>query len=488
MLQGRYRIERRLRRGGMGEVWLARDEQTGHRVVVKFLRCEHDEVGRAAGKHSRRRWTLLKRFERECDLLERLDHPGIPRLLARGFEGLDPYMVMECVEGVPLDEFHGRHTLSPRVCAAIITQLLEMLDYAHANGVVHRDVKPHNVIVGNDGRIHLIDFGIAFLTDPDATRYTEDGHTPGSPGYRAPELIRSSDAVTFAADFYGAGGVLFLLLTGRPPFLKRPDRTFDEQHLYDPPPRVSKFVEHVAPAIDEIVDRMLAKDPASRPTPAEVARVLRPHLPQPGDAAPTPALDPDPTLPFRFPDGRERSAETQRAPRPGRGRRRPRADRPSRREYDGLLDQAAGEIEAGEPGPAIARLDATMQEARRAWGSDCLAIARACLRCGDAARLEGIVARARARYRDAERQAAGNTTREGEEVRLEARIGLAECLIPEDRVHEAVAQWSLIVHQVLTLEPPPNVLVRRLREVALELQERGHSAAVGALLEQLPVG
>ena len=279
---------------------------------------------------------------------------------------------------------------------------------------------------------------------------------------------------------------MFLLLTGRPPFLKRSDRSYDEQHLYDPPPRVSEFVDHVDPLIDAIVDRMLAKVPESRPTAEEVIGVLAPHLPQPGDAAPNPALDPDPTLPFRSPDGRERPAGTERAPRRGRGRRRPEADRPSRDEYDDLIAQAADEIEAGEPGPATRRLDETMEEARRAWGVGYLPIARACLRCGDAARLEGIIARARARYRDAERQAAGNQTREGTEILLEARIGLAECLIPEDHVDEAVAAWSAVARDVLALVPVPAVLVRRLREVALELQERGRGREIRALLDRLP--
>ncbi|GAA1898151.1 serine/threonine-protein kinase [Actinomadura bangladeshensis] len=486
LLQGRFRVEEFLGSGGMGEVWTAREVETGRLVAVKILRSARANGGRSSRERTRHLRMLEGRFERECDLLQRFRCDRIPRLLARGNDGLDPYLVMEHVDGVPMDEFRRRHTLSPRSVAALMTQLLESIAYAHANGAVHRDVKPHNAIVAKDGKVHLIDFGIAFLTDPDATRYTEDGHTPGSPGYRAPELIRSSDTVTFAADVYGAGGVMFLLLTGRPPFLKRTDRTIDEQHLYDPPPRVSEFVDHVDPGIDEIVDRMLAKEPASRPTPEEVIRVLVPHLPRPGDAAPNPGLDPDPTLPFRIPDALERPAETGRAPRRGRGRRRPGADRPSRHEYDELVVQAADEIEAGEPGPATARLDATLEEVRRAWGLDYLPIARACLRCGDAARLEGIMARARARYRDAERQAAGDPTREGEEILLEARIGLAECLIADELLDEGVAGWSDTARALLALTPVPATLVRRLREIALELRERGHGAAIQALLDRLP--
>ncbi|GAA1775258.1 serine/threonine-protein kinase [Actinomadura chokoriensis] len=488
VLQGRFHIEEPLRRGGMGDIWLARDDRTGGLVVVKVLRASQDAGARASSERRRRRRTLLNRFERECDLLQRLDHPGIPRLLARGFQGLDPYMVMEYIEGPALDEFLRLHTPTPAACAAIMTQILDALAYAHANGVVHRDVKPHNVIVGADGVVHLIDFGIAFLTDPDATRYTEEGHTPGSTGYRAPELILSNETVTTAADVYGAGCVYFLLLTGRQPFCGRPTRSADEQHLYDPPPRVSGVVDHVAPEIDDIVDRMLAKDPASRPRPEDVAKLLNPHLPAPGDPAPDPALTPDPTARFRTPDGGHvRGAAVSGSSR-RRGRRSSRlgTDRPSRAQYDELVVRAAEEVDAGEPGPAIARLDETLADVRDAWGLGYLPVARACLRCGDAARLEGLGARARARYRDADRQVAGDSSREGAELRLEARIGLAECLVPEERLDDAVAEWSAAARDTLAIDPVPRRLNRRLREVALELQERGHGAAIRQLLARLP--
>lgn len=484
VLLGRFRVEGLLRRGGMGEVWTAHDLETGRRVVVKKA---HDSAsaGMPSRERRQRRATLLKRFERECNLLERMDHSGIPRLLSRGFEGVDPYMVMEHIEGVALDEFLGRHTPPATAAAAIMTQLLEALAYAHAAGVVHRDVKPHNVIVDTEGIVHLIDFGIAFLTDPDATRYTEEGATPGSLGYKAPELIGGDGEVTIAADIYGVGCVYFMLLTKRRPFEGSPGHV-EAQHLYAVAPRVSEIVGHVPPEIDEIIARMLDKNPAGRPTIEEIIKVIRPHLPRLGAPAPSPALIPDPTRVFRDPAGEDRPVAPARASRRGRSRRAPRpgADRPAREEYGLLVEQARKEIDAGEPGPVIERLAETLAYVRAAWG-DYPPVARACLRCGDAARLEGIWARARARYREAEQQVARNLSAEAEVIRLEARIGLAECLVPEGRLEDAVAAWLGVARETLALDPVPEVLDTRLREVAPELIERGHGSVVQPVLDEL---
>ncbi len=489
VLEGRFRVEGPLRQGGMGRLWIARDLQTGDLVVVKMLQGSWGEGSLSSTERLRYRGTLLKRFERECNLLERLEHRGIPRLLGRGFEGVDPYMVMEYIDGAALDEFLKRNTLTPDAATAIMTQLLDALAYAHREGVVHRDVKPHNVIVGTDHVVHLIDFGIAYLTDPDATRYTEEGATPGSLGYKAPELIGAGGGdVTPAADVYGAGCVYYMLLTGKRPFEGTPERSIEDQHRHEEAPRARATVDHIAPAIDDVIARMLAKAPGDRPAAEEVVEVLRPYLPRPGDPAPNPRLVPDPTLPYRAPDGRERPGEPERPPRRGRSRRsaRPGVDRPTRAEYDRLVAEADEEIEAGEPGPAIARLENTLAEVRRAWGLGYLPIARACLRCGDAARLEGICFRARARYRDAERQVAGDGSAEGAELLAEARIGLAECLVPEGRVEEAVVQWLAIAQRVAALDPVPARLVRRLHEVALELIEHGHESRVRPMLDRLP--
>lgn len=489
VLLGRFRIEGLLRQGGMGKVWIARDGETGGLVVVKTLYSSWHDGSRSSPDSRRFRRTLLKRFERECDLLQDLDHPGIPRLLARGFEGIDPYMVMEYIEGPALDEFLDHSTPTPNAATAIMTQLLEALAYAHSRGVVHRDVKPHNVIVGADHIVHLIDFGIAYLTDPDATRYTEEGVTPGSLGYKAPELIEAGGDVTPAADMYGAGCVFYMLLTKDKPFAGTRERSMEEQHLHDVPPRVRAQVGHIAPEIDDVIARMLAKDPASRPAPDEVITVLRPHLPRLGDPAPDPELTPDPTLLFRAPDGRDRLRTVECAPRRGRSRRssRPGVDRPTRSEYDELVTRAYDEVRAGEPGSAVARLDATLADVRSAWGRGYRPIARACLRCGDAARLEGIWARARARYRDAERQVAGDTSAEGAALRLEAQIGIAECLVPEERLKEAAEEWFALARKVSALDPVPPVLVRRLRESAAELVERGYGDRIQPVLDRLPV-
>lgn len=481
VLQERFQLRERLRRGGMGETWTADDLCTQTVVVIKTP-AEADRASRSTDE-DRERGVLLKRFEREIDQLARMDHPGIPALVARGYDGV-PFMAMEYIEGSALDVFLKEHTPTVGTTVAIMVQLLEILDYAHSLGVIHRDVKPHNLIVGIDGRVRLIDFGIAYLTAPDATRYTEDGATPGSLGYKAPEVINGDAEFTPYVDVYGAGCVFFLLLTGRRPFEVDNPREMEQRHLHQAPPRVRDFIDHVPPAVDDLVARMLAKTPQDRPTAKEAAEVIRPHLPGPGAPAPSPAPNPDPTRMFREPPNRPRPQ--QHRPRVSSRRpTRPRTDRPSRAEYAQLLAKATEEVDAGEPGPAVERLEQTLSAVRAAWGRY-RPIAQACLRCGDAARKAGAWARARARYRDAERQLAGDDSPEGALLLLEAHIGIVECLAPEGRFEEAAADWLEVARRLLALDPPPLRLVGRLRMAGLELIERGHGAAIRPTFDRLP--
>jgi hypothetical protein len=161
-------------------------------------------------------------------------------------------------------------------------------------------------------------------------------------------------------------------------------------------------------------------------------------------------------------------------------------DRPSRAEYDRLLTQAQEEIDAGEPGMAIAELERTLPEAERAWGQSHPPIARARLRCGDAARLEGVWTWARACYREVAKQLAQGGSREVTELHIEAQIGIAECLATEELLDDAAVEWAEAVERTLALTPIPRVLVGRLREVAVDLQERGYGARIESHLGRLP--
>lgn len=209
---GPYEVERLLASGGMGKVYLARrvDQQYEKRVAVKVIKrgMDTDEV--------------LRRFRHERQTLANLDHPHIARLFDGGVgpNGL-PYLVMEFIEGVPIDEFCDRHSFSVRRRIQIFRQVCEAVDYAHRNLVVHRDLKPANILVNEDGAPKLLDFGISKVLqssgEGEHSLLTQEGPRPLTPDYGSPEQVRG-DAVTIASDVYSIGIVLYELLTGFRPY------------------------------------------------------------------------------------------------------------------------------------------------------------------------------------------------------------------------------------------------------------------------------
>lgn len=205
---GNYTLERLLGEGGMGQVWLARrhDGRFDGRVAIKLLRLALD--GSAAET----------RFRREGSVLSRLSHPNIARLLDAGVrESGQPYLVLEYVEGRPLDEYCLRERLGITARIRLMLAVLDAVAHAHANLVVHRDLKPSNVLVTGDGIVKLLDFGIATLVDDDAgVTITQDVDRAMTPAFAAPEQARGG-AITTATDVYAAGVMLYLLLTGQHP-------------------------------------------------------------------------------------------------------------------------------------------------------------------------------------------------------------------------------------------------------------------------------
>ncbi len=206
---GGYQLDRLLGSGGMGSVWLARriDGRFDGTVAIKLLNLSLvTPVGQG-------------RFRREGTVLARLTHPGIARLLDAGVtDAGQPYLVLEHVDGVRMDEWASDHRLTQREIIALVLQLLDAVAHAHANLVVHRDIKPSNVLVSRDGTLKLLDFGIAKLLDDsgDRTALTADGGRLLTPDYAAPEQARG-DAVTTATDVYAAAVLLYVLLAGRHP-------------------------------------------------------------------------------------------------------------------------------------------------------------------------------------------------------------------------------------------------------------------------------
>jgi len=272
---GPYRLVRRLGEGGMGEVFLAErsDGEFEQRVALKRIRAGLDSQA------------IAERFLRERQILARLDHPGIAHLLDGGrTEEGDPYFVLEHVEGAPITTWCEQRAASLGARIRLMIEVAEAVAAAHRQLVVHRDLKPTNILVTASGRVKLLDFGIAKLLQAEAfdERQTQIGGQPLTPAYAAPEQILG-EAVTTATDVYSMGALLFELLTGRPPFDRsgRPlpalARAVDSETLerpsvvaasvgVDEPERetVRGFAPLLAGDLDTIVLKALHRDPARR--------------------------------------------------------------------------------------------------------------------------------------------------------------------------------------------------------------------------------
>jgi serine/threonine-protein kinase len=280
---GSYRIVRPLGEGGMGLVYEAVDERIERRAVIKVL-----HAGLAQDQH------IAARFLNEARAANRVKHPGIVSVYEFGTapEGA-PYIIMEFLEGEPLRaRLQARGPLGPEALR-FARQIASALAAAHAQGVVHRDLKPDNVMIVPDEeapggeRVKVFDFGIAKLAaQPGAGLRTRPGSVLGTPVYMAPEQFRGAEQVDDRADVYALGILLHEMLAGQPPF----GGEFPElllQHLMHEPPPLPAALPGVSPAVEALVRRMLAKEPAARPRMAEVAQALAqldPHLPQRGPA------------------------------------------------------------------------------------------------------------------------------------------------------------------------------------------------------------
>lgn len=253
---GSYELQALLGSGGMASVYRALDLNLQRPVAVKVL-----SAALAADP------AYVERFRREARLIANLRHPNVVHIYAFGeHQGL-LYMVQELLPGVTLerriaDLTHAGHSMARDEVLAIVADLAAALDAAHAVGVIHRDVKPGNAIANAQGRMVLTDFGIARST-VDATQ-TATGILLGTPGYVAPEQAVSNTGLTAACDIYALGVVTFELLTGRRPFEGDTPTAIVLKHLYDAPPAPSMLRPGLPPALDAVVLRALAKEPAAR--------------------------------------------------------------------------------------------------------------------------------------------------------------------------------------------------------------------------------
>ncbi|WP_147425207.1 serine/threonine-protein kinase [Bailinhaonella thermotolerans] len=270
VIAGRYELVSPLGRGGMGQVWKAYDTLLDRSVAIKLMRDD----GFAARPD--RADDLARRFRREASVTAGLRHTGVPAVHDAGaFEG-SLYLVMELVEGHTLGRLIAEHGPLPVPwAAAIAARVCEVLDAAHRQSLIHRDLKPQNIMLAFDGAVKVLDFGVAAVLD--ASRITRTGESVGTPAYMSPEQLRAEDP-TARTDLYALGCVIHEMLTGRPVF-EGSHHAMAYQHMEKPPPRL-RWSDPTIPAdLEELVLHLLAKDPRRRPSgAAEVYRRLVPHI------------------------------------------------------------------------------------------------------------------------------------------------------------------------------------------------------------------
>ncbi|HET7599649.1 MAG TPA: protein kinase [Gemmatimonadales bacterium] len=257
-LRGRYVFERELGRGGMATVHLAHDLKHDRRVAIKVL---HPESAATLGP---------ERFQREIRLAARLHHPHILTVLDSGeTESPEPggarlWFSMPYVDGESLrDRLRRSGPLPLEEAVRIAREAADALQYAHDHGVVHRDMKPENILLTREGNTLVADFGIARPIGDGAAPITTGGMVMGTPGYMSPEQV-SGDPVDGRSDIYALGCVLYEMLAGKPPFTGRTAAAIAAQHLTAVPPVLARSGASVPPPVREAVARALAKDPADR--------------------------------------------------------------------------------------------------------------------------------------------------------------------------------------------------------------------------------
>ena len=258
LLGGRYQVGELLGYGGMAEVHKGRDLRLGRDVAIKMLRTD---LARDA--------TFQERFRREAQNSAALNHPAIVAVYDTGEEisatgEKQPFIVMEFVNGRTLKEVLGQEQrLQPRRALEIIADICAALEFSHRHGIIHRDIKPGNVMITQTGQVKVMDFGIARALASGATTMTQTSAVIGTAQYLSPEQARG-ESVDARSDVYAAGCVLFELVVGHPPFVGDSPVSVAYQHVREDPKAPSDINREVSPDIDAIVLKALAKNPLNR--------------------------------------------------------------------------------------------------------------------------------------------------------------------------------------------------------------------------------
>ena len=265
----RYKLEEFVGKGGMALVFRANDLRTGHDVAVKVLRPEYNSDAE-----------FLERFQREALAASKMSHHNIVNLLDVGEEDGYRYLVMEYMRGRTLKEIiTEKGSLPEPVAGQIAIRILSALQHAHDNGIIHRDIKPQNILINAEGMVKVADFGIARVAG--SNTLTRGDSVMGSVHYFSPEQARGED-VTAASDIYSVGVVMYEMLTGRVPFDGDTPVSIALQHISTPPKAPSLLVDTISPAMEQVVLTAMSKEMRNRyRDAADMARAIRAALQNP---------------------------------------------------------------------------------------------------------------------------------------------------------------------------------------------------------------
>ncbi|MBZ0304985.1 MAG: serine/threonine protein kinase [Anaerolineae bacterium] len=249
---GDYTLLERIGRGGMSEVYRARSA-SGQDVALKLLKSDPGHPEEAV---------FLARFRQEARIIAELDHPHILSMLDYGDSENGVYIVMPLIEGGTLADLIRQGLLSPEVACHWVVQLAAALDHAHGLDVIHRDLKPTNILIDQAGNAYLTDFGIAKLTTF-TNDFTETGNVLGTPAYMAPEQWKDEPLYPYT-DVYGLGVITYLMLTGHTPFEAESPHAMMYYHLDQQPPPLRNYVDGLSLMLEQVVLRALSKKPSDR--------------------------------------------------------------------------------------------------------------------------------------------------------------------------------------------------------------------------------
>src|SRR5215510_8169696 len=260
---GRYEIRSKIGEGGMGEVYLARDTQLGRDVAVKVLPSSYSDDAER-----------LHRFEQEASAASALNHPNILSIYDVGTHDASPYVVSELLEGQTLRQRASGTTLPQRKAIDYALQIAHGLAAAHEKGIIHRDLKPDNLFITNDGRLKILDFGLAKLTGaadgnlsqtsiPTRRVDTDPGKVMGTVGYMSPEQVKGR-AVDHRSDIFSFGAILYEMLSGRRAFHGESAAETMSAILKEDPPDLSETNQRISPALERLVNHCLEKNPEER--------------------------------------------------------------------------------------------------------------------------------------------------------------------------------------------------------------------------------